>query len=54
MATSFSRAALTAEGVGKDIEMRIGSGYLPGWTDIALETVRGNPALRRLLEQRYG
>jgi L-erythro-3,5-diaminohexanoate dehydrogenase len=53
MATSFSRAALTAEGVGKDIEMRIGSGYLPGWTDVALETVRENPALRRFLEARY-
>jgi L-erythro-3,5-diaminohexanoate dehydrogenase len=53
MATSFSRAALTAEGVGKDIEMRIGSGYLPGWIDIALDTVRENPALRRFLEARY-
>jgi L-erythro-3,5-diaminohexanoate dehydrogenase len=54
MATSFSRAALTAEGVGKDIDMRIGSGYLPGWTDLALETVRDNPDLRRHLESRYG
>jgi L-erythro-3,5-diaminohexanoate dehydrogenase len=53
MATSFSRAALTAEGVGKDIDMRIGSGYLPGWTELALQTVRGNPALRRYLEDRY-
>ena len=53
MATSFSRAALTAEGVGKDIEMRIGSGYLPGWTEVALATVRDHPALRRHLESLY-
>ncbi len=53
MATSFSRAALTAEGVGKDVEMRIGSGYVPGWTDLALATVRNNPALRRHLEDLY-
>ncbi len=53
MATSFSRAALTAEGVAKDVEMRIGSGYLPGWTEIALETLRGHPGLRRHLEARY-
>ncbi len=53
MATSFSRAALTAEGVGKDVEMRIGSGYVPGWTDVALATVRDDPALRRHLELLY-
>ncbi len=53
MATSFSRAALTAEGVGKDVEMRIGSGYVPGWVDLALATVRDNPALLRHLESLY-
>ncbi len=53
MATSFSRAALTAEGVGKDVEMRIGSGYVPGWTDVALATVRDHAALRRHLESLY-
>lgn len=53
MATSFSRAALMAEGVARHVDMRIGSGYLPGWTDVALDTVRGNPALRRHLEALY-
>lgn len=53
MATSFSRAALTAEGVGRDVEMRIGSGYLPGWTGVALETLRGHPGLRAYLKARY-
>ena len=53
MATSFSRAALTAEGVGRDVELRIGSGYVPGWTELALATVRDHPALRRHLESLY-
>ena len=54
MATSFSRAALTAEGLARDVEMRIGSGYTPGWTDYALDLVRGNPDLRRHFERVYG
>lgn len=53
MATSFSRAALTAEGVGKDVEMRIGSGYIPGWVDLALTTLHENPALLGHLESLY-
>lgn len=53
MATSFTAAALGAEGVGKDVTMLIGSGYVPGHADFALELVRSEPALRRLFETRY-
>lgn len=53
MATSFQRAALTAEGLGRDVRMLIGSGYTRGWVDVALEALRADPALRRYFETRY-
>jgi L-erythro-3,5-diaminohexanoate dehydrogenase len=53
MATSFTAAALTAEGLGKHVTMMIGSGYLPGHADQALQMVREDPALRDALEARY-
>jgi L-erythro-3,5-diaminohexanoate dehydrogenase len=53
MATSFSAAALGAEGVGKDVTMIIGNGYAPGHADLTLALLRSNPALRRLFEERY-
>ena len=40
MATSFSAAALGAEGVAADVEMLIGNGYVPGHAEFALELVR--------------
>jgi len=45
MATSFSAAALTAEGLGKACEMIIGNGFVPGHADFALSLVREEPAL---------
>lgn len=45
MATSFTAAALLAEGLGRSCEMTIGSGYVPGHADLALELVRSEPAL---------
>ena len=45
MATSFSAAALSAEGLGKSCEMTIGNGYLPGHAKLALDLVRSDPAL---------
>jgi L-erythro-3,5-diaminohexanoate dehydrogenase len=53
MATSFTAAALGAEGVGKDVTMLVGSGYVPGHADFTLELLRAEPALRRLFESRY-
>ncbi len=53
MATSFTKAALGAEGVGKDVNMIIGNGYMTGHAEIALETVRENRELRRIFESFY-
>ena len=53
MATSFTAAALGAEGVGKDIEMIVGNGYARGHADHALNLLRESDTLRRLFEQRF-
>lgn len=54
MATSFSQAALTAEGLARDVEMLVGSGYTRGWTDYAFKLIREDPALLAHFEKRYG
>ena len=48
MATSFTAAALTAEGVGRDVEMIIGNGYTEGWVETAFQLYRQNAALAAL------
>jgi L-erythro-3,5-diaminohexanoate dehydrogenase len=53
MGTSFSAAALGAEGVGKDVTMIIGNGYAPGHTQLTLDLLRSEPKLRALFEQKY-
>lgn len=53
MATSFTAAALGAEGVGKDVEMIVGNGYVPAHADLTLELLRAEPKLRRHFEERY-
>lgn len=53
MATSFTAAALGAEGVGKDVTMLVGNGYVPQHAQLTLELLRRSPALRRLFEERY-
>jgi Threonine dehydrogenase and related Zn-dependent dehydrogenases len=53
MATSFSRAALGAEGVGKDVTMIIGNGYMKGHAEITLGELRENAALRAYFESNY-
>ncbi len=53
MATSFTSAALGAEGVGKDVTMIIGNGYVPGHADLTLQLLRSEPKLRKLFEERY-
>jgi L-erythro-3,5-diaminohexanoate dehydrogenase len=52
MATSFSAAALGAEGLAADVTMLVGNGYVPGHADIALNLIRTTPALRALFERR--
>lgn len=48
MATSFTSAALLAEGLGRACEMTIGSGYVPGHADLALDLVRSDPRLQEI------
>jgi L-erythro-3,5-diaminohexanoate dehydrogenase len=52
MATSFSAAALGAEGLAADVTMLIGNGYLPGHADLAMDLLRTEPAVRTLFERR--
>ncbi|NLO87672.1 MAG: L-erythro-3,5-diaminohexanoate dehydrogenase [Firmicutes bacterium] len=53
MATSFTAAALGAEGVGKDVQMLIGNGYTAGHAQVALDCVRENDTLRELFTSLY-
>ena len=53
MATSFTAAALGAEGVGKDLTMVVGNGFVPGHADLTLELLRSEPRLRELFAARY-
>lgn len=53
MATSFTKAALGAEGVGKDVNMIIGNGYMTGHAEIALETVRESEKIREIFDSLY-
>lgn len=53
MATSFTKAALGAEGVGKDIVMIIGNGYTKGHSQIALDELRESDKLRKIFEEKY-
>jgi L-erythro-3,5-diaminohexanoate dehydrogenase len=53
MATSFSAAALGAEGVGKDVTMIVGNGFAKGHATIALQTLRDHPAINDYFTARY-
>ena len=46
MATSFTAAALGAEGVAADVTMLIGNGYVPGHAELALDLIRAEPGVR--------
>ena len=53
MATSFTKAALGAEGVGKDVTMIVGNGYTRDHAEITLNVLRESPKLRKLFEEKY-
>ncbi|HEV7179294.1 MAG TPA: L-erythro-3,5-diaminohexanoate dehydrogenase [Candidatus Baltobacteraceae bacterium] len=53
MSTSFTAAALGAEGVGKDVTMIVGNGYAKGHADTALQTLRDNPRIRAYFNAKY-
>jgi L-erythro-3,5-diaminohexanoate dehydrogenase len=52
MATSFTAAALGAEGLAADVTMLIGNGYARGHSAYALDILRTSPAVRALFEAR--
>lgn len=53
MNTSFTAAALGAEGVGKEVTMLIGNGYTKDHAAIALQTLRDNPAVHAYFNKYY-
>lgn len=53
MATSFTRAALGAEGVAADVDLLIGNGYAKGHAELTLQIVRESAEIRTLFEKLY-
>lgn len=53
MATSFSAAALGAEGVGADVTLIIGNGYTEGHAALTLDILRESQELRTILQSLY-
>ena len=53
MATSFTKAALGAEGVGKDIHLIVGNGYAKGHANLTLNIIRESKPIRALFEKLY-
>ena len=53
MAVSFTKAALGAEGIGKDVNMIIGNGYSKGHAEITLEILRESKALYKFFEEKF-
>lgn len=52
MATSFSAAALGAEGLAADVTMLVGNGYVPGHADYALELLRADAGVHKIFTDR--
>jgi L-erythro-3,5-diaminohexanoate dehydrogenase len=52
MATSFSAAALGAEGLAADVTMLIGNGYAPGHARMALDLLRTEPGVMKIFQER--
>jgi L-erythro-3,5-diaminohexanoate dehydrogenase len=53
MATSFTKAALGAEGVGSDVTMIIGNGYTKNHAELTLDLVKNAPEIKSLFEKLY-
>jgi len=53
MATSFTKAALGAEGVGKNATMIIGNGYAKGHAELTLNILRESKPIRELYQRLY-
>ena len=53
MATSFTKAALGAEGVGSDVTMIVGNGYTRGHAEITLSLLKESEVLRKVFTELY-
>ncbi|QMS84343.1 L-erythro-3,5-diaminohexanoate dehydrogenase [Candidatus Xianfuyuplasma coldseepsis] len=53
MATSFTKAALGAEGIGSDVTMIIGNGYTKGHAELTLDLIQHAPKIKALFERLY-
>ncbi|HOD53164.1 MAG TPA: zinc-binding dehydrogenase [Candidatus Cloacimonadota bacterium] len=53
MATSFTKAALGAEGIGADVDMILGNGYAHDHALISIDLLRRNATLMKIFEERY-
>lgn len=53
MVTSFSAAALSAEGIARATEMHIGNGYMPYHGQVALQLLRDHPTLLTIFKRRF-
>jgi L-erythro-3,5-diaminohexanoate dehydrogenase len=53
MATSFTKAALGAEGIGADVDMLLGNGYAHHHALISIDLLRRNPVLMKIFKERY-
>lgn len=54
MATSFTKAALGAEGIGKDLTMIVGNGYCENHADYTFKLVNKFPQVKKYYEEKYG
>ncbi len=53
MSTSFTSAALGAEGIGRDVTMIIGNGYAKDHAITALQTLRDHPEIHAYFNAKY-
>jgi L-erythro-3,5-diaminohexanoate dehydrogenase len=53
MATSFTTAALSAEGIASQVEMQIGNGYMRDNGAVSLQLLRDYPQLRAIFTRRF-
>lgn len=54
MATAFTKAALGAEGIGKDVQMIIGNGYCVNHAETTFKLINRYPEIKSYYEKRYG
>jgi L-erythro-3,5-diaminohexanoate dehydrogenase len=54
MSTVFTKAALGAEDVSRDVTMLVGNGYAPGHAEATLALLRAEPGLKEIFLERYG